>query len=68
MRERIYFVYMIASKSRVLYIGMTNNLRHRVWEHKNELIDGFTKTYSAIGWFSSNRSTTSRKRLTAKSS
>src|SRR5229473_7525907 len=45
MRERTYFVYMIASRSRVLYIGMTSNLRHRVWEHKNDLIDGFTKTY-----------------------
>jgi putative endonuclease len=45
MKEHTYFVYMIASASRVLYIGMTNNLRHRVWEHKNVLIDGFTKTY-----------------------
>jgi putative endonuclease len=45
MRERTYFVYMIASRSRVLYIGMTDNLRHRVWEHKHDLIDGFTKTY-----------------------
>jgi len=45
MKEHIYFVYMIASKSRVLYIGMTNNLCHRVWEHKSDQIDGFTKTY-----------------------
>src|SRR5260221_14471006 len=45
MKGHTYFVYMIASRSRVLYIGMTNNLRHRVWEHKNDLIDGFTKTH-----------------------
>ena len=45
MKEHTYFVYMIASTSRVLYIGMTNNLHHRVWEHKSDLIDGFTKTY-----------------------
>jgi putative endonuclease len=45
MREHNYFVYMIASISRVLYIGMTNNLHRRVSEHKNDLIDGFTRTY-----------------------
>jgi putative endonuclease len=45
MKEHTYFVYMMASRSRVLYIGMTNNLRHRVWEHKNELLEGFTREY-----------------------
>jgi putative endonuclease len=45
MREHNYFVYMIASKSRSLYIGMTNNLHRRVWEHKNDRIEGFTKQY-----------------------
>ena len=36
---------MVASKSRVLYIGMTNDLHRRVSEHKNDLIDGFTRQY-----------------------
>jgi len=55
MKEHNYFVYMIASISRVLYIGMTNNLRHRVWEHKNDLIDGFTKEYKChrLVWYES---------------
>jgi putative endonuclease len=35
----------MASKSRVLYIGITNNLRRRVWEHKNGLCSGFTRDY-----------------------
>ncbi len=55
MTDHTYFDYMIASKSRVLYIGMTNNLRHRVWEHKNDLIDGFAKTYRChrLVWYES---------------
>ena len=32
----------------VLYIGMTNNLLKRVYEHKNGVIDGFTKKYNCI--------------------
>jgi len=34
MRRHNYCVYFMASKSRVLYIGMTNNLERRVWEHQ----------------------------------
>jgi putative endonuclease len=45
MKEHNYFVYMIASKSRVLYIGMTSNLHRRVAEHKSDLIEGFSKDY-----------------------
>lgn len=45
--EYIYYVYMMQSVSRrALYIGMTNNLRKRVWEHKNHIREGFTDDYN----------------------
>ena len=41
-----YFVYILASKRNgTLYIGITNNLTRRIFEHKSGMIDGFTKKY-----------------------
>ncbi len=40
-----YFVYIMASRARVLYVGMTNDLLRRVFEHKNGLTPGFVTRY-----------------------
>ncbi|HEY6066796.1 MAG TPA: GIY-YIG nuclease family protein [Thermoanaerobaculia bacterium] len=45
MADRLYFVYVLASRSRVLYVGITNDLERRVFEHKHKLISGFTADY-----------------------
>ncbi len=46
MNETDYYVYIMSSRSTVLYIGMTTDLLGRVWQHKEKLVDGFTKRYS----------------------
>jgi putative endonuclease len=47
-REYIFYVYILQSASRrALYIGMTNNLRHRVVQHKAHKNEGFTDDYNA---------------------
>lgn len=43
---RTYFVYILTNAARtVLYVGVTNNLHRRLYEHTNGLVDGFTKKY-----------------------
>jgi len=49
-----YYVYILASKRNgTLYIGMTNNLARRIWEHKHDIVDGFTKKYGVhrLVWY-----------------
>jgi putative endonuclease len=55
MRQHNYFTYIVASRSHVLYIGITNNLRRRVWEHRTHIYPGFTSKYRCerLVWFES---------------
>jgi putative endonuclease len=42
----MFYIYILAShRNGTLYIGVTNNLVKRIWEHKNDLVEGFTKKY-----------------------
>ena len=42
-----YFVYILTNENnRVMYVGVTNNLQRRLYEHKDGVIEGFTKTYN----------------------
>jgi len=44
--EKRYYIYILASrKNGTLYVGVTNNLLRRMYEHKNDITEGFTKKY-----------------------
>ncbi|MBI3742705.1 MAG: GIY-YIG nuclease family protein [Chloroflexi bacterium] len=45
MQKRAFYVYIVTNVSRTLYIGITNDLEHRVAQHKEGAIPGFTARY-----------------------
>ena len=49
MQQRYFYVYIMGNPKRnVLYTGITSNLMKRVWEHKEKLVEGFTKRYNVV--------------------
>jgi predicted GIY-YIG superfamily endonuclease len=58
-REKRYYVYIMASKGRVLYVGVTGFLFSRVMQHKSGEIDGFTSAITSIDSCTTSRSSTS---------
>ena len=45
--DKTYYVYLLTNwNNQVMYVDVTNNLERRIYEHKNKLVDGFTKKYN----------------------
>ena len=54
MREKLPCVYLLASRMRgTLYVGVTSNLVQRVWQHRNDVVDGFSKQHGVhlLVWY-----------------
>ena len=46
--SRTYYIYLLTNwNNQVMYVGITNNLERRVYEHKHKLVRGFTEKYNA---------------------
>jgi putative endonuclease len=54
VKAHAYYVYILASqRNGTLYVGVTSDLAGRTWEHKNDLVEGFTKKYGVhiLVWY-----------------
>ena len=54
MTEKQFYVYLLASQTNgTLYVGVTSNLIQRIWQHREGLVDGFTKKYKVkiLVWY-----------------
>ena len=43
---KLYYVYILSSRRRTLYIGVTGDLPRRLYEHRHKILEGFTKRYN----------------------
>jgi putative endonuclease len=43
--SKVYHIYIMASRSKRLYVGVTSNLQRRVYQHKTNAVEGFTSRY-----------------------
>ena len=46
MEKKSFYIYILSSFKKVLYIGVTSNLSKRIWEHRQGVVPGFTKKYN----------------------
>jgi putative endonuclease len=47
MTEKAYYVYLLTNwNNKVMYVGITNNLERRIYEHKEKVVKGFTEKYN----------------------
>jgi putative endonuclease len=69
MRECWFYVYIVASRTHVVYIGITSNLESRIHQHKTKYFEGFTAHYNCcrLVWYeryvSPNRAIAREKQL-----
>ena len=57
MKQHNYNVYIVASPSRTIYTGVTNDLERRMWQHKQKAFRGFTANHGVtrLVWFAEHR-------------
>ncbi len=46
MNDRRFYVYMLSNNSHTIYVGVTNDIQRRLWEHRQKRADSFTRDYN----------------------